>query len=64
MRFVNIHKTQKHYNYLQSILKHRVFTNVIKMTGYEAWVERHVGHIKEGGAQMLKVICAGLSNVR
>jgi len=42
-----------------------VFTNVIKMPCYEAWVERPVGRIKEGGgAQMLKVICAGLSNVR
>ncbi len=28
---MNIYKAQKHYNYLQSIIKERVFIKVIKM---------------------------------
>jgi hypothetical protein len=31
--------THKHPNYLQSILKQKVFTKAIKMPGWWAWVE-------------------------
>ncbi len=59
----NIYKTQKHYNYLKSLLKERVFTKAVKMPSLQAWVVRPIGLIKEkGGGQELHVICAGLPN--
>jgi hypothetical protein len=41
--------TNKHCNYLQSILEQRVFTKLIKMPSEKAWVERHVGLLTGGG---------------
>jgi hypothetical protein len=59
----NNYKTQKHYNYLKSLLKERVFTKAAKMLSLQAWVVRPIGLIKEKGrAQELHVICAGLPN--
>ncbi len=51
------------FKYIQAlqlfmIVKERMFTKLLKMPGWEAWVERPVGFIKVGGgAQVLKVIC-------
>jgi len=41
-----IKNTQKHHNYLQQILKQKVFTKAIKMPGWWAWVERPSGLLK------------------
>ncbi len=50
------HKTHKQHNYLQLILKQKVFTKVIKMPSWKAWVRRLIGLIKRerGEAQALK----------
>ncbi len=35
-----VFKTHKHYNYLLTMLKQKVFTKFVKMPSSEAWVER------------------------
>jgi len=50
------YKTHKHYNYLQWLLKQKVFTKVIKMPSLKAQMERPMGLIKRGSrAQALYV---------
>jgi hypothetical protein len=50
------YKTHKHYNYLQCLLKQKVFTKVIKMPSLKAQMEKPMGLIKRGSrAQALYV---------
>ncbi len=50
------YKTNKLYNYLQSILKQKVCTKVIKMQSLWLGVEEPGGSLREGGeAQVLRV---------
>ncbi len=38
----------KHYNYLQGVLKQKVFTKVIKLPSGRLWVQRLSGPVKMG----------------
>jgi len=40
--------SSKYYNCLQLILKHKVFTKVIKIQSWKAWVQRPSGLILRG----------------
>ncbi len=42
-------KTHKYYNYLRRLIKGKVFTKVIKMPSWRAWVQRTSSLIKSGG---------------
>jgi hypothetical protein len=43
-------KTHKHYNFLQSLLKWKVYTKIIKMPSWKTWVQSASGLIKAEGS--------------
>ncbi len=49
-----INETHKHYNYLQLILKQKLFTKVMKMQSRKAWGNRAVVLLKEGWGEIAK----------
>ncbi len=48
-------KTHKHYNFLQSLLKWKVYTKVIKLPSWKTWMQSANGLIKaQGSARVFK----------
>jgi hypothetical protein len=56
-------KTHKHYNYSHRWIEWKVYTKVIKMPSWKAWVKRQSGLIKSGGsASAFKVMSVSWYN--
>jgi hypothetical protein len=46
----------KHYNYLQGVLKQKVFTKVIKLPSGRLWVQRPSGSVKMGEEALVLLV--------